>query len=293
VSQLFAWQFKEKRILFEVIIDDKLPLCYYGDPTRINQILINLIGNALKFTAHGLVKLSLSKNETNNKGNVLLTVADTGIGISKEISESIFLPFQQGENSASKNFGGTGLGLAITKKLVQLMDGEIWVSSEVGKGSCFSISLPMEESKVLIKNQSDSPLPVDHNLIKLKDMPLKILLVDDAINNRNLILAYLKAFPFVITQAENGLKALEILKKETFDLVLMDIQMPEMDGYTATNCYRTWETKNRSVRLPIIALTAYALKEERDKCFAAGCDEHLSKPIKKDKLLESICRICK
>ncbi len=286
-AKLYMLHGQKKNILFSSTIEDDLTTKVLADHMKIGQILINILGNAFKFIERGDVHLSLGKNNTARKGNYLFTIRDTGIGIPEKLHDTIFKAFTQAESPLSKKYAGTGLGLTISKRLVQLMGGEIWLES-TGQGSTFFFTLSLKEN-------STNPVDVVPALSVLKPYdlhtPLKILLVDDAPNNRNLVLAYLKSFPFSITQAENGLIALELMKTQSFDLVLMDIQMPEMDGFTATQLYREWEVTNSRSILKIIAVTAFAMEEDKQKCLSSGFDLHLAKPLKKNVLLEEIDKI--
>ena len=292
VMDVFTVKAKEKNINLISKVDASIPLVK-ADITRMHQILINLLGNALKFTSTGEIVLTITKNPLQHrKGNILISIKDSGVGIDKNKHDIIFENFGQAETTTTRKFGGTGLGLAITRKLVQKMKGEIWVESELGKGSEFSLTLSLSESQ-----ESKKVTPVvniqNSDFSHLEKKNLKILLVDDSVENRSLILAYLKKFPFQIITAENGIDALELMKKEMFDVVLMDVQMPIMDGLTATSLYRAWEKETDRKPMNIIALTAYALQEEKVKCLQAGCNLHLTKPIKKVTVLETIDMLTK
>jgi PAS domain S-box-containing protein len=276
-----------KKILLRYELDPTIPEFIYGDVTRIRQVLLNLSNNAIKFTNAGSVIIRVMSKD---KNLIEFEVKDTGIGIPGKSLEEIFKPFSQVDSSITRRFGGTGLGLAISKQLVEVLKGKLTVESMEGFGSSFkfSLNLPAGEHKVQDVKSKDT-LSAE----KLKLMKLKILLADDSEDNRILILAYLKDLPFQINIAENGLIALEKMKTEKYDLVFMDMQMPEMDGLTATSKYRTWEKDNLATRLPIAALSAHALVEEMNKSIEAGCDMHLTKPIKKIILLNSIWDIMK
>ncbi|MCO4755412.1 MAG: response regulator, partial [Bacteriovoracaceae bacterium] len=282
---LFEWQLSEKRIKLFFDFDENLGEFYEGDEVRLHQVLVNLLGNALKFTLQGSVTLSVSRNtNSHHSGNIIFKVVDTGIGIPSAKLKSIFESFSQAESSTTKRFGGTGLGLSITKQLVDLMGGDVWVDSDSGQGSTFSFTVDM-------KQVESSPVLIEQEKVNFQistDTELKVLLVDDAVNNRNLVKAFLKDKRYSIVEAQNGQEAFEILKKDKFDIVLMDMQMPVMDGFKATESFRTWEKDNGCGRTPVIALTAYALEEERQRSFNAGCDYHLAKPLKKKVLLEAI-----
>jgi signal transduction histidine kinase/ActR/RegA family two-component response regulator len=295
---IMAVRAKEKnlKLSFEVIeLNDTK---YFGDPNRIRQILMNLIGNAIKFTQKGGVSVKIEKGPHSDKypGSILVQVQDTGIGIPQEHLSKIFERFSQADTSITRRYGGSGLGLNITKQLVEMMGGQIWVESSEGEGSRFLFTLlldttpdpishfhpaPKAASKE-VKNVTDSH-PVQHDT-----RPLKILLVDDYEQNRFLILNYLKHTPYQIETAENGLEAFEKVKKNDFNLILMDVQMPVMDGYSATRLIRKWEADHNKMKTAIVALTANAMEEDKVKTISSGCDAHLIKPIKKLDLLEAV-----
>jgi len=282
VVNMFHYQAKEKNLRLHSFVDQKLAK-FIGDPGRIVQILINVLGNAVKFTNSGSVAIFVEPNKTGHKGNVLITIRDTGVGIEDSKQHEIFDNFNQGEDANIRNFGGSGLGLAITKNLVDLMDGEIWFNSQQGKGSSFfiSLSLQSDNSEFLKTENEDS----------LLNQRLRILIVDDSPENRGLIQAYFKKYPFEISMATNGAEALEMMESNVYDIVFMDMQMPIMDGMTATREYRHWESLHHRKLVPIIALSAFALQEEIDKSLEAGCSMHLSKPVKKSVILEAMRRI--
>ncbi|MBJ01033.1 MAG: hypothetical protein CME67_07355 [Halobacteriovoraceae bacterium] len=286
IYDIFSWQAKQKGVKLQSNIDEDITATYIGDQSRISQVLINLVGNALKFTSEGEVKFSLIPNQgTKLKGSLLLVVEDTGIGIPEDQQKHIFNKFSQVEDKANRSFGGTGLGLSITSELIRLMGSEIIVESVLGQGSKFYAGLNLEEATSSVK-KSKLVSKVDDT--KLKESELKVLIVDDAINNRSLVKAYLKKFPFEITEAVDGVEALDKMKEKAFDVVFMDMQMPRMDGYTATEEFRKWESQNRDSCTNIIALTACALKEEKDKSLVSGCDDYLTKPLKKETLINSL-----
>lgn len=275
---------KQKNINLEFKISPNMSSSYKGDVAKIRQILTNLISNSLKFTSEGFVSLSIQPNSTGKSGNLFFTVEDTGIGISKEKIGSLFRIFTQADSSITKTYGGTGLGLALCKKLTEMMGGEIWLESTVGKGSCFYFTLDLLE---VTEHETKDHLQISAQTISTDEIkPLKILLVDDSIENRVLIKTFLKKTNHQITEAENGYEAVQLARDNQFDVILMDLQMPVMDGLKATQMIRSFEKTNHKERVHIIALTAYALKEEVDKSIASGCDLHLSKPIKKSTLIE-------
>jgi PAS domain S-box-containing protein len=283
ILQIFSFEAGQKNIILKHEVDPTLGT-FLGDSVRITQILIKLMGNAIKYTPEGEVTIKVFRNPSlKPTGNVIISVEDNGIGIDCDKQALIFEKFTQIESSDVRNYGGTGLGLALTKNLVQMMNGEIWVTSSKGAGSCFSFSLDL---KPLTKKNAQ-PIGEDQAL-ELYDQNLKILLVDDSLENRNLIMAYLKKFPFEVTMAENGEEALQHLKHTKFDLVFMDVQMPVMDGLTATKVFREWEKINGTPRVPIAALTAFALEEDMTRSLDAGCDIHITKPVKKFTILDTI-----
>jgi signal transduction histidine kinase/CheY-like chemotaxis protein len=269
------------------VLGDGLPPRFLGDPLRLRQILINLMGNAIKFTEKGGVVIQVKQDpENGDPGALLFSVIDTGIGIPQEKLGSIFENFSQADSSTTRKYGGTGLGLAISKRLVELMGGRIWVESTVGEGSRFlftarlavSTDRPQEAvAPVGTRSQSGSEIPAVH-----------ILLADDSEDNRFLITEYLKSSPCALDIAENGEIALDKMKSRHYDLVFMDAHMPVMDGYVATRAMREWESVRGGRPLPILALTADAFKEAVAESALAGFTAHLTKPIAKTTLMNAI-----
>jgi len=426
VTDIIDIKAKQKKLYFKTDVAKDVPHTVIADPYRLQQILINLCGNSLKFTKEGGIRLQVTIDGKNDDEtvNILFSVIDTGIGMSKDAVKKIFHSFKQVDSSITRKFGGTGLGLSISKQLTEMMNGTIKVESEENEGSIFTCQIPLrissmeritnnltpidltgmhvlivddiEENLLILNKQlekwgmtntsfSDAQKTIDwiHDenktemsidfilldfwmpdisglevlnelrkspqyrnipvvfltsdasdghrkeafsfganelLIKpvssarlkesitsllhhqkkrqekggIKDemmhLKMNILVVDDSPDNRNLISLYLKKTSITFSMAEDGEEAVEKNKAEHFDLILMDLQMPIMDGYTAIKTIRAWEEKNKKNRVPIIALSAYAFKEEVDKSFAAGANEHLTKPIKKKKLFTSILR---
>ena len=280
-----------------------IPAAIRTDPTRLRQILFNLIGNALKFTEAGSVRLvvRLAKRPSGESG-LQFDVIDTGVGMSEEEVSRLFQPFTQGDMSSQRPFGGTGLGLAITKRLATMLGGEITVQSRPQKGSTFSVVVdpgPLDDVAMLdcpheaAVRQSDIVLPACRPPMKLSG---RILLVEDGLDNQRLISLLLQTAGMEATIAENGQVACEKVaaamgkgdsddSQPQFDVILMDIQMPVMDGYQATRLLR-----QAGCTAPIIALTAHAMADDRQKCFAAGCDDYVSKPVNREKLLSTIAR---
>jgi signal transduction histidine kinase/ActR/RegA family two-component response regulator len=265
-------------------------LTVQGDATRLRQILINLIGNAIKFTEKGLVTTSVKSELAGDKINVHFTVSDTGIGIDTDSMGKIFESFEQAYSDTSRKFGGTGLGLSISKKLVELHGGNIWVESQKGKGSQFHFILPytVAEAKASVLSNQDVH---SNSADALKG--IKILLVED--NAFNIVVATEELEDAIegvqVEVAENGLIAVEKMKSSTFDVILMDIQMPVMNGFDATKAIRNLGTEKALT--PIIAMTANVLKEEVDLCYQAGMNDFIGKPFDTEELLSKINNLVK
>jgi PAS domain S-box-containing protein len=285
VIEMVAIRAHEKGLTLVREIAPNVPSALVGDPTRLRQVLLNLVGNAVKFTESGAVSLRVTPDGDSCVPTALrFTISDTGIGISAGKLDRVFEQFTQADSSTTRRFGGSGLGLTISKRLVELMGGRIWVESVVDKGSVFSFAAPFEIATKAIRRVGMStgmgpepPLPA-----------LRILLVEDSPDNRTIALAYLEDTPYRVEIAETGAIACGMFKGGHYDLVLMDRQMPVMDGLTATRTIRAWEYANDRPPTPIIALTASALKGDREKCMAAGCTAYLTKPIKQEVLLQAI-----
>ena len=265
----------EKGIAFSVEYPEEMPKWVFGDPTRLGQILNNLISNAIKFTDNGKVSLKITFEKKGKLNEFCFTVTDTGIGIDQEKLKTIFEFFSQEDNTITRRFGGTGLGLAISKSIAELLGGEIKVESEKNVGSTFKFSLAMPEAAEQVKNST----------IAQSDLTGKnVLIVEDNELNRFLAVTILKKWNANIHIAENGEEAVTAVKNKDIDIVLMDIQMPIMDGVAASTAIRN--ELNSSV--PIIALTANALESEKEKCWQAGMNEYITKPYNPQYLLEKI-----
>jgi signal transduction histidine kinase/DNA-binding response OmpR family regulator len=294
VEEILFYPAQDKGIGLKCSVDPAIPEVVLGEPSRLRQVLMNLIENAVKFTGKGEVSVKVVKVESMPDGareeemvGLHFMVIDTGAGISSEDQEKIFDRFTQADSSTTRRYGGTGLGLSLTKSLVELMGGHIWVESEVGKGSTFHVAL------TLSYQQGSGELTVQRTTDRHIDrgMPhLKILLVEDNIDNQNLARKILEKAGFAVDIAENGKKAVEAARKYHYTLVLMDVQMPEMDGFEATRLIRGLEAERGEERTPIVALTAHALKGYREKCLEKGMDDYLTKPINKKALLETLDR---
>lgn len=271
----------KKGLELSVIVDPSINYSVVGDPMRLTQILMNLIGNAIKFTQHGGIYVSYTANmKKDNEVDVLFSIRDTGIGIPPEKTETIFERFTQADSNITRRYGGTGLGLAIAKQLVELQGGNITVESVEGRGTNFQFILPY-----LITDE-DAHTPVSKEFLSdfQPHSTRRILLVEDNELNQKLATAILENNGFMVTLAENGLKATEIIKEGLFDLILMDIQMPVMDGYRAMQIIRN----ELHIDTPVIAMTAHALPGEKEECIQQGMNDYLSKPFNERDLLLKI-----
>ncbi len=282
---------EEKGLKLTCQVDSVVPTCLVGDQGRLRQVLTNLVGNAIKFCQKGTISVDVGLFSLEMDDFMLhVRVTDTGIGIAEEACQRIFNQFEQADSSTTRKFGGTGLGLAICKKLVELMDGKIWVESWLGAGSCFYFT-----ARFLLG--SEESLTTDNDSVfascSLRHAPLEILLADDVEINRALVQAILEPHGHLITCAENGRLALEVYKSKCFDIVLLDIQMPEIDGLQVSMAIREYErTIGRSRPVPIVAMTAFAGDEDRQVCLDAGMDDYLAKPIKPIQLLQTLNKLC-
>ncbi|MFA7405371.1 MAG: ATP-binding protein [Pelobacteraceae bacterium] len=282
---------EEKGLTLGLKVDSAVPGCLIGDHLRLRQILTNLAGNAIKFCNQGNISVEVSPFSLELDDITLhFCVTDTGIGIAEEACKRIFNQFEQADSSTTRKFGGTGLGLAICKKMVELMDGDIWVESQTGVGSSFHFT-----ARFLLGNEDQLAIDEDASLdlSRLRHAPLNILLADDVDINRALVQATLEPHGHQITCAEDGREALEAYKAKRFDIVLMDVQMPEMDGLQATRAIRAYERAMDSyTAVPIIAMTAFAGNEDRQVCINAGMDDYLTKPLKPAQLLRVLNKFC-
>ena len=305
VTKLMETRAVAKELQLDVEAARDVPSEIHTDSYRLRQILLNLLGNAVKFTHQGMVRLVVSHKKVANENRVIFEVIDTGIGISQEKINQIFDPFTQADSSTSRKFGGTGLGLCISRKLARMLGGELYVESELGIGSIFTLSLPCtvpaKDSESDQKTCCGADSGSSHskksrcksNIQDLPQLDCHVLVVDDGADNRRLISAFLNKSGAKVTLCENGLMAYELLMAERekeskaaddpIDLVLMDMQMPVMDGYQATR-----KLRQSDYLKPVIAITANAMKKDRDKCLEAGCDDYLTKPINRTALVETV-----
>lgn len=283
VSLMFQEAFKKKGLEFLVLIDESIPNELSGDVTKLRQVLVNLINNALKFTHRGKVEIQVNQKKGSTTKQVVLEIqiSDTGIGIDKEHLPRIFERFYQVESGHDRRYGGTGLGLAIIHQLIQIMGGSIRADSTLGKGTKFLLELPFDVS-------ASSPMARQRVTIRSGgNMIVRVLVVDDNVLNRELTMHLLSTWGFEVLTVESGRKAIDRLRNEKFDLVLMDIQMPEMDGYETTEKIKA-EFKTL---LPIVALTAHSNKTEREKCMRAGMSGYISKPFDELELYKIITEL--
>ncbi|WP_432736718.1 ATP-binding protein [Maridesulfovibrio sp. FT414] len=282
---VFSIAAKSKEIELKLELDSSFPTKIIGDPVRLKQVLINLIGNAVKFTSSGgvYVEARAVKSIKSNRCKLIFTVKDTGPGIPQSQHKAIFESFTQADKSVTREHAGTGLGLSISKNISHLMDGDIEVISSPGSGSTFIFTASFEMGS----SKSSSDKPEDEaaaNDVK----PCKVLLVEDNKSNQILFTHYLQDSPHQIFTAENGEEGIKTFIKEKPDIVFMDIEMPVMDGYEATRKIRDWEKKMQSASVPIIALSAHAIKGTEDNVKQAGCSGYITKPVTRLQLLDRI-----
>ncbi|MBF0628329.1 MAG: PAS domain S-box protein [Magnetococcales bacterium] len=268
---------EQKNLSLTTRLATDLPGRTLGDDGRVRQILINLIGNAIKFTEQGLITVALQR-QPESADHLLFSVADTGIGIAERHLEHIFDRFTQAESWTARRFGGTGLGLAISRRLAELMGGRLWVESQLGQGSTFFFVLPVRPV-----DAEDVALPTAC-VPSVPGSALRILLAEDCPENQMLFLAYLEKTAHVVSVVNNGVEAVERVREEAFDLVLMDIEMPLLNGYEATRRIRQWEREENRAPLVILALSAHVFAGKRQQSLDAGCQDHLTKPIRKQDL---------
>ncbi len=299
VAEMFRPSLENKDLELRTAVSPEIPDCLNADSARLKQILLNLVGNAVKHTERGSITISVTLTGRSAQHlDLEFEVADTGVGISQHDQARLFESFQQLDGSTSREHGGTGLGLSISKQLVELMGGRIWVESEPGRGSRFCFELPVSpagendgeaaehdteehDTESLESVELDAAVPADRSL--------SVLLVEDNYTNRIVAQRLLESVGVEVTTAENGREALELVAESRFDAVLMDLQTPEMDGYTAAQEIRALPDETKS-RVPIIALTAHVLPEDRERSIAAGMNDHVSKPFVPEELVSTISK---
>jgi TMAO reductase system sensor TorS len=289
VAETFSTRAREKGLDLRTTVEAAVPAVVAGDPVRVRQVLLNLVGNAVKFTDRGRVHVTLRCESDGPEGScVAFEVRDTGIGISEQDRSRLFQSFHQADQSTTRRYGGSGLGLAISKALVELMSGSIGVESEPGKGSTFWFRLPFRCTEAERVELAAVP-PADCSGI---GRGLRILVVEDNPVNLEIAQAFLEAMGAQVKTATDGDEAVEAVDREAFDVVFMDCMMPRTDGYQATEAIRRGEVDSLRTRMPIIALTAAATTDERERCFAAGMDDFVPKPMRPQDLAAALHRWC-
>jgi len=275
---------REKRLVLAMRLDPGVPRFLSGDDRRLGQMLLNLVGNAVKFTSTGEIRVEVRlASPAGEQADLEFVVSDHGIGVPTEKQQTIFTAFEQADGSTTRKYGGTGLGLAICAKLAGLMHGRIWVESpwasrESGQsteGSAFHFAVTLPLGKAPVQEQDDA--------VRVTPRNLRVLLAEDNPVNQQVAIHLLQRNGHTVLVANNGREALEIAKRESLDVVLMDVQMPEMDGFQATTAIREWE-QARGSRLCIVAVTAHAMDGDMERCLAHGFDQYLAKPFRANEL---------
>ncbi len=290
VMDVFRERIRSKNIYLRVHLNKEIPDRVFSDPTRIRQILINVVGNAVKFTASGGVTIEVSTSDkVGEKTLFKILVKDTGVGLTSEQKERLFQPFMQADNSTTRKYGGTGLGLALSKRLANALGGDIFVeAANAAQAGCtfgftFVTTLPKPVASE-VKSKDDGLKYKAENILLLSG--IRVLIAEDSIDNQVLVSVVLRKQGATVDTAKNGVEAFKMGMNGNFDIILMDIQMPEMDGYEATRALR-----EAGFKKPIVALTAHAMAEERARTLAAGCDGHLTKPLNQTELIETVERL--
>ncbi len=290
---LFSASANEKGLTLNSSYDANLPSHFTIDANRIQQIISNLIGNAVKFTPHGSINIEVRGQAKNDHTEIQIIVKDTGIGIEEEKLDLIFDAFTQAENSTTREYGGTGLGLSISRQLAEAMGGTLTVTSKLGTGTTFNLTLPLRQSK------KEKQMEVKPNRLKARIRPsakrksanpewLNFLIAEDDEINRMVITAYLEHPKINLSIAKTGLEAVQLCRKQQFDMIFMDISMPVMSGIDATHMIRNEEVKMGRLPTPIICTTAHAMESDRENFLSAGMDDYISKPLRKNELLQIV-----
>ena len=294
VASLMRARAQEKQVSLTVEYEGPIPAVIKTDPTRLRQILVNIVGNAVKFTEKGSVRLGamLCRGENGQPDQMRFSVIDSGIGMSREQMDRLFAPFSQGDDSMARRFGGTGLGLTISRSLARLLGGKLWCESEPGKGSKFYVTINAGalDGIAMVSDQTEAVSSQATEKPKRVELDCRVLLLEDGADNQRLISFLLRKAGATVEIAENGKIGLDRALEseaagEPFDVILTDMQMPVMDGYTATR-----KLREHGYDRPIIALTAHAMTDDSLKCVDAGCDDFASKPVNRQKLLEMVDR---
>jgi PAS domain S-box-containing protein len=281
----------DKNLSFGIDVREHLPRSIVTDPTRLKQILLNLVGNAIKFTERGSVRVLVRTEEAGSSQRLRFDVSDTGIGIAAHLQSNLFTAFAQSQSSMNRRFGGSGLGLAICKKLANMLGGDLAVASEVGEGSTFTLFLNVETSASKPAVSTSPAMAGPTASTAKRRLAGRILLAEDTLDTRRLVTSYLEEAGASVEAVSNGFLAVDAVDAKSrggkpFDVVLMDMQMPDLDGYDATIRLRAMGFKD----VPIIAFTAHAMADARDRCLRIGCSDHLTKPIDFDRLLDVVGR---
>jgi signal transduction histidine kinase len=288
VDSLMLPSAKQKNLELAIISTPDVPQIIVTDPIRLRQCLINLVSNSIKFTEKGSIKLAVQPLVKEQKHFIEFKVIDTGIGIPPEKLDTIFDAFTQGDGSTTRKYGGTGLGLTITRQVANLMGGDVTVTSEVGKGSTFTLTVPV--NVISDGNQDARHLQELINENNENDdlngkFSGRVLVVEDSLTNQMLIKLMLEKLGFVLTIAEDGFQAIDAMNGQVFDMIFMDMQMPNMNGYDATK-----KIRNLGIKTPVIAMTGSITHEDEKKCIEVGCDEYVSKPIDRNHLIKVISK---
>ena len=297
----FALRAREKGLELTTLVADDVPDEVIGDSSRLSQVLTNLVGNAIKFTERGSITVRIETDEDSREGDantpapqsavLRFIVADTGIGIAMDRQRDVFRAFTQADSSTTRRYGGTGLGLTISRNLAAMMGGRLWVQSEEGRGSTFyfttKVDLPVKETTA---TGSHARRARDFASLDPATRQLRVLLVDDNVVNQRLAARLLEKRGHTVVTAATGREALDRIDRECFDLAIMDVQMPEVDGLTATGIVRERE-RSRGGHLPIVAMTAHAMTGDRERCLQAGMDGYLPKPLDPVMMIEEIRRV--
>jgi PAS domain S-box-containing protein len=300
VVQMVGQNAERKHLTLSIDSAPSAQLVVQGDQLRLQQVLVNLVANAVKFTEAGGIVSIMSSTDLTDNDRIMVTfvVRDSGIGIDPNKLDMIFESFSQADTSITRRFGGSGLGLAISRKLVEAMGGSMQVESTPGVGSSFSFTIPFvttqaESEQIGSLAEKIVAFATEAEPCQTSNDATRVLLVDDSLENRELMRLLLHTLPIELHEAGNGQEALDLFMEQKYDLILMDIQMPVMDGYTATRMIRRHEQQTGQQRTAIIALTAHAYEADIQRCLDAGCDSHIAKPFKKKTLLDTLSHFLK
>jgi len=284
ITDNYRTKILKKNLKFNKTLADNLPTTIICDASRLTQIITNLLNNAIEFTNKGEITLNVKVDKIINKQTmqILFEITDTGIGIPKEKQQTIFEPFYQIDGSVTREHGGTGLGLAICKKNIQALNGKLWLTSTPNHGSTFKFTI------TTVYKQSEETIKRISNEIEINPNKCRILIVEDEQSNQMLVTKQLQQLGYQTTLANNGKEAIELIQKENFDLILMDLQMPKLNGIEATKQIRKLEKEQKQPHIPIIAMTAHLIEHDKQTCLEAGMNSYLSKPLNLSKLNETV-----